>query len=221
MASFFKTFGKGVLAIILIPLFIVLLAVVGVVGIIGFLVMSIKGLIMFFTGRSLYDDLPEDKHAKETILRLKHQINPQNQETVITPERPQIPNEDPFYIPEYIRETPIDDSDKQIGMNKEEPYIEELLPSNNAPEKEISLGEETKDETIQPLSREETPEEIEESFAAPILEEENTKEEGFAKEIEKPRPEIPSQNFFNMEEKEINEEPTIFDDEEGSTNFRL
>lgn len=69
MAGFFKSFGKGILYLFILPLLIVVLAFYGIIGLGGFIFMFFKSVVLFFTGRSLHDDLPEDKKAKEILNR--------------------------------------------------------------------------------------------------------------------------------------------------------
>ena len=65
MASLFKTIGKGILYIIALPFFLLMLAINAVFGIFLLLFTFIKSIIYFFTGRSLNDDLPEDRMARD------------------------------------------------------------------------------------------------------------------------------------------------------------
>ena len=67
MISFFKNFARGVLYVLVLPALVVGLALYAVISIFVFIYLGIKGLILFFTGRSLYEDLPEDKEAKKRI----------------------------------------------------------------------------------------------------------------------------------------------------------
>ncbi len=67
MISFFKNFGKGVLYVLVLPFLLVGMAIYGVVALFIFIFLAIKGLVLFFTGRSLYEDLPEDIEAKKRL----------------------------------------------------------------------------------------------------------------------------------------------------------
>ncbi len=67
MGEFFKGFGRGILYIFVLPFLIVVLALYGIYGILAFLVLSVRSIFLFFTGRSLQDDLPEDIKAKEIL----------------------------------------------------------------------------------------------------------------------------------------------------------
>lgn len=70
MASFFKSFGKGCLYFLLFPLGIVAIALYAVYGIFVFLFELIRLIVLFFSGRKLHEDLPEDIEAKRRITRM-------------------------------------------------------------------------------------------------------------------------------------------------------
>lgn len=141
MGSLFKSFGKGILYLLVLPFLLVILAVYAAVGLLVFLFLGIKALILFFTGRSLYDDLPEDKQAKEIIASMS---TPKAEATLAAStnngsvateankslsSNPSIytnPNEveeDPFYVPEYLKSP----SQEKETINEEEPPVEEDL----------------------------------------------------------------------------------------------
>lgn len=67
MLEFLKRCGLGVLYVIAAPFAVALLALFAVLGIFVFLFMLGKSLIMFFSGRSVFDDLPEDIEAKRRL----------------------------------------------------------------------------------------------------------------------------------------------------------
>ena len=64
MMSVLKTVGKGILYILGLPFFLIILVGVGIAGIFVLIFMFFKSIILFFTGRSLDDELPEDKKAR-------------------------------------------------------------------------------------------------------------------------------------------------------------
>jgi len=78
MASLLKSFGRGCLYILVLPLLVVVLAVYAVFGVGMFVVTGIKALFLFFTGRS-FDELPEDIKAR-TILEGKDKEEPIQEE---------------------------------------------------------------------------------------------------------------------------------------------
>ena len=67
MAAFFKSLGKGLLYVIMLPLGLIAIALYAVYGIFVFFFQLIRLIILFFTGRKLNSDLPEDIKAKAII----------------------------------------------------------------------------------------------------------------------------------------------------------
>lgn len=67
MVNLLKGFGKGILYIIGLPFFLLFLLLYAIYGIFLFFFMVFKAIILFFTGRSLFQDLPEDRKAKEIL----------------------------------------------------------------------------------------------------------------------------------------------------------
>ena len=66
MASLLKSFGKGCLYILVLPVLLVILAVYAVLGVLMFIYVGIKGTFLFFTGRS-FSELPEDVKARAIL----------------------------------------------------------------------------------------------------------------------------------------------------------
>ena len=62
--SLLKSIGRGFLYIIGFPFFLIVLLGTAVAGLFMLIFMFFKSIFLFFTGRSLDDDLPEDKKAK-------------------------------------------------------------------------------------------------------------------------------------------------------------
>ena len=79
MTGFLKTFGKGVLYVVLLPFIIAFVAVYMVYLLITFFVMLFKNIIMFFMGKSQLGDLKEDKEAKN-IIEAKEKAFNENQD---------------------------------------------------------------------------------------------------------------------------------------------
>ena len=113
MLNFFKSFGKGILYVLVLPFLLVGLALYGVVAIFIFIFLAIKGLVLFFTGRSLYEDLPEDKEAKRRIAIANGGVveeeneteqEKQEEEPVQEETKEDSIDSDPFYVPHYLRE---------------------------------------------------------------------------------------------------------------------
>ena len=127
MLNFFKNFGKGVLYVLVLPFLVAGMALYGVFALFVFIFLAIKGLILFFTGRSLYEDLPEDKEAKKRIAIANGQYVPEEpvakmQEEIIKEEPAKVEN-DPFYIPDYLKT----DEDRQLVNQKDETPLEQFL----------------------------------------------------------------------------------------------
>ena len=66
MAGLLKSFGKGCLYILVLPVLLVILAVYAVLGVLMFIYVGIKGTYLFFTGRS-FSELPEDVKARAIL----------------------------------------------------------------------------------------------------------------------------------------------------------
>lgn len=76
MIVFFKKIGKGIGYIFFVPIFLAVLAIFAILGFFLIIYLCIKGFFLFFTGRSLNDELPEDKLAKQIIEKSKARIEP-------------------------------------------------------------------------------------------------------------------------------------------------
>ena len=147
MMGLLKNIGKGILYIIGLPFFLLTLALVGTMGIFVLIGMFFKSIFLFFTGRSLDDELPEDRVARE----VNEKNNPMNQvEETHAPEpepfvtqyriedttsiedavfgpRETIKQPEPEPEPEPVHEEP------KIDPVKEEPIIREYVPHNSKP----------------------------------------------------------------------------------------
>lgn len=67
MGSFFKSFGKGVLYILTLPAVLIVLVFYAIIGLITFLFLMIKSVILFFKGKTIFSELPEDIKAREIL----------------------------------------------------------------------------------------------------------------------------------------------------------
>ena len=93
-----------------------------------FIFLAIKGLVLFFTGRSLYEDLPEDKEAKRRLAA----ASPKAQEssasiTSTINEEPVTENQsnqsiDSFYVPEYLK---TEEMNEEETIQEDQPITEE------------------------------------------------------------------------------------------------
>lgn len=189
MLNFFKNFGRGILYILVLPLLLVALAVYAVVALFVFIFLAFKGLFLFFTGRSLYEDLPEDIEAKKRlgILKEEEPDKPQvqlssmpNPEDITGEEVPEddISN-DPFYVPTYLRgeeeqeeesfkdEPEVNQEENTLYMEQEQPQEEETYQSQI--EDEIEFEDKPIEPEPEPLNREEEVISLEKSVQNPTV----------------------------------------------------
>ena len=150
MLNLFKSFGKGILYVLVLPFLLVGLALYGVVAIFIFIFLAIKGLVLFFTGRSLYEDLPEDKEAKKRIAiangtYVEEESEPeqeeQNEEPIQEESKEDDVDTDPFYVPHYLR-------DEVQVEEKKETILEESEEGKLLFEEPDSQAEQDVEETI-------------------------------------------------------------------------
>lgn len=76
MANFFKGLAKGVLYFFFFPFGLLAIALYGIFGIVVFFIQFIKLIVLFFSGRSLQSDLPEDIQVK----KIKEKDQPKEEE---------------------------------------------------------------------------------------------------------------------------------------------
>lgn len=69
MESLFKSVGKGLLYLLVLPFFILVISGYAIAGLIVFIYLFFKSIVLFFMGRSLDIELPEDKKAKQIIQK--------------------------------------------------------------------------------------------------------------------------------------------------------
>lgn len=156
--SVLKTIGKGLLYIIGLPFFILVLAVFAVFGLFVLVFMFIKSIVLFFTGRSLDDELPEDRRAREIkegkVCRTTQTTTTDTatQQTTVTPTpqpvvTPKTTKE--VSIEEYVFEEPVA---PQETIKKDDPVVQEVVE-----EEPIIEEEPVKEEpVIEPISEEDS-----------------------------------------------------------------
>lgn len=76
MEGFFKSFGKGLLYILVLPFFLIIISFFAIAGLFVFIYLFIASIVLFFMGRSLDIELPEDKKAKEIMNSLNAEHSP-------------------------------------------------------------------------------------------------------------------------------------------------
>lgn len=67
ISSIFKNIGKGIGYFFLFPILIIAIAIYAVAGIFVFIFQFFKMIVLFFTGRNLNSDLPEDVQVKAML----------------------------------------------------------------------------------------------------------------------------------------------------------
>lgn len=84
LTKFIKTIGKGVMYIFLCPLLLFIIAVFSVVGLFIFIFLCFKSIFLFFYGKTIFSDLPEDVEARG-ILNSKIENNQSPVQDIETP----------------------------------------------------------------------------------------------------------------------------------------
>jgi len=138
MNKIFSSLGKGIIYICTLPITLAILAIYSFIGIIMFFVVGIKGLILFFSGRNIFGDLPEDIEAKRRLnaIKMEHQAV----ETPASPTVVEIVNPEPKieidhnpYITTPVPEiTPIENHLNDL-IDYEEPKAIESSPDIEPP----------------------------------------------------------------------------------------
>ena len=73
MLSLIKTFGKGLLYTITLPITLLILLGYMVYGVFYFLFLTIKSIVLFFEGKTIYSELEEDVKAREILTGIKEE----------------------------------------------------------------------------------------------------------------------------------------------------
>lgn len=146
MLNLFKNFGKGILYVLVLPILLVGLAIYGVAALFVFIFLAFKGLILFFTGRSLYEDLPEDIEAKKRIaaangatLETQREVSGEQPVEQQTLKQENTIDNDPFYIPTYMKE--------EVKVEEQPKPVEEKLQENKPVERPILEEQQVNEET--------------------------------------------------------------------------
>lgn len=67
MQALLRSFLRGLLYLVALPALIVILAAVSVIGVVMFVFIGVKAVVMYFTGRNIFGELPEDIKARQII----------------------------------------------------------------------------------------------------------------------------------------------------------
>ena len=175
MGSILKKFGQGILYILVLPLFILALALFGVYGVFLFLVLMVKSIILFFQGKKLQGDLPEDIEARRRLNpeRVDPNVNVMSEERdpIVIVEPSPIPREETTRIDTEPKRNLIEES-----RPEPEPEPEEALEIEEEEENEFLLDHDDDIEEEEEEIDEEYDEEIEEEEEEeiPFLEEDDS-----------------------------------------------
>ena len=115
MASFFKSFAKGLLYVLLFPFGLIAIALYAVFGVFVFFFQFVRLIILFFTGRNLSSDLPEDIEAKKII----EANNPKDEEEEESP-LSLYPSDSIVYGSGYVNPSLDQDTDTEEENREEE-----------------------------------------------------------------------------------------------------
>ena len=142
MAKFFKTFAKGILYVLALPLLVVFLAIYFIISLISFIVLSIQGIILFFKGENLVGELEEDKLAKERLEALNNplQNNIQVNPTINQIKQDEVTNDKEEEVSIILNDIDHQNiqSEEEIFTPLEEPEPEEEIDNNTFEEINIS-----------------------------------------------------------------------------------
>lgn len=167
MASFFKTLGKGIIYVITFPLLVVFLVGYFIVSLFSFIVIGIKGLILFFKGENIVGEMSEDIEAKKRLAILQDPISLIQQEI----------NKNTTPVQTIIKQDAIETSAieqrpyLQISENKHEPLpepeptveeskIAHILEPNDTPINEDEISPTSFQDTLNKICKPDQMEEV-------------------------------------------------------------
>jgi hypothetical protein len=160
MESLFKSVGKGLLYLLVLPFFLLVISGYAIAGLIVFIYLFFKSIVLFFMGRSLDIELPEDKKAKQIIQKaipastnpvIKQDGAPQSEtldNIVLTTSKTFVPYDEPSNVEEACFGIDIE-SEKQSEPSKEKVLppvsVNELHSINATPSEEKKIVVKTND----------------------------------------------------------------------------
>ena len=120
MSNFFKSFGKGLLYVVLFPFILVGIVLYAVFGLFVFIFQFFKLIYLFFTGRTLNSDLEEDIAAKAILEKSN---NPEKEDTK-NDQLSLYPSDSPMYTTDYkspfeSKEEPEEEPEKEYEEDAE------------------------------------------------------------------------------------------------------
>ena len=139
MASIFKNIGKGVGYFFAFPFLLVAIAVYAVFGLVVFFVQFIKLIVLFFTGRTLFSDLPEDIELRAKLTKDDQTEEEQKEESKDNKQLSLYPSDSVVYGSNYS--SPMFD-DKKDESTKEQESTDNKVMEEPSPEVEVENNEE-------------------------------------------------------------------------------
>ena len=145
MKGFFQSIGRGILYFLTPFAWIIGMAVGGVVALVVFFIYVIYLIILFFTGRNLFKDLPEDEKAKAILAAqadaalAQSQPQQQPQPTVSVQVNQPLPPQ-----PETIEMKPVEQVEEKQEENT--PGLEEANNDFEEETEEINIQDDSDDE---------------------------------------------------------------------------
>jgi len=133
MIDFLKIFGEGFLFFIGLPFILLGLVVYGIYLLIVFLVMSIKGIILFFKGKKYSMTLNEDLEAEKILENGLPNSNPVVQTNTNTTTNNVVYNTYHVNVSTQKKDTNNNENNNYIDVKEDTPLLDELnlLEDNN------------------------------------------------------------------------------------------
>lgn len=128
MKSFFKSIGKGVLNFLTPFAWIIGISIGGAIGLVIFVILLFYFLFLFFSGRSIFKELPEDIKVKEIKQKNNSMATPyvsqpveNNQPIENSNNKIVESNDNSYHLEEASYEDPIEENKENIeeGANDE------------------------------------------------------------------------------------------------------
>ena len=134
MAALFRKFLKGILYFLVLPVVLVVLALYSIVGLVQFCIVGCKALFLFFSGRNIFGDFPEDIEARK-ILYGDPDAPAENVEVVDTPEEPYVTS--PFDSENNSIDALNEQSLPPLPNNEEVEQIDNVEPASFIEEQDV------------------------------------------------------------------------------------
>lgn len=153
MLSLFKTFGKGLLYTITLPITLLILLGYMIYGVFYFLFLSFKSIVLFFKGKTIFSELEEDVKAREILTGVKEEKIYIDGKEEIYEEKPQEISS--FNIPIYTIPTSnnlnkeiINEPKEEILENESNDVIQEEIDEFELLEEPVEILEDNTEEEI-------------------------------------------------------------------------